>query len=236
MKTKPEDTATTLDGTAVKALTPASTATITTAAESMDALAIVAAEYVEAADALKQAEAKVAAIGKKELAAMKTTAAALHAEAETRKATEAQYAEDVFAKCYDAAKIHPALNGHINALREYATGAVKIDQPVKYIGNGLTETEYAPAVTDENREAVATFAPVRKATPNTAAILLQPGEAVVAIRELDTARTRYETAAQALADALHVYNECHAALNIEATAEAESVRKATAEQAKRDAE
>ena len=166
---------------------------------------------------------------------MKTTADALRAESEKRKADAEAYGEAVFEKCYELADILKDKPVGAIGLRDYADGTIKIGQPLKYYW-GIEEREYAPAVTDENREAVATFAPVRKATPNTAAILLQPGEAVVAIRELDTARTRYETAAQALADALHVYNECHAALNIEATAEAESVRKATAEQAKRDAE
>ena len=49
------------------------------------------------------------------------------------------------------------------------------------------------------------------------------------------ARTRYETACRALLDALAVCEGCNAALSAEAAIEAETVEKAAAIQAERDA-
>lgn len=223
-----------LDGAAYKAVKPVSNATITTAAESADALAIVMGEYIEAKAALKSAEAGVSKIGTDAVAATKAEAVRLRDEATRRTDADAKYSDAVYDKAFEVAKIHVELNGVYAPLHQYATGEVGITAPVTY-ATPLGDREFAPEITAGNRAAVDSFKPVTRSAPNTAAIIVKPSAEIVALRGLVAARARYETACQALADALGVYADCHDALDAEVKTEAQSVEAAVAVQKERDA-
>lgn len=223
----------TLDGEALKALKAADNGTINTAAEAGYALSIAADEWIEARLAMEKAEEAAAATGKRSIAAIKAVADSLRGEAEKReKATDAYYSE-LFVKEYEVAALYPELSGILQALGKYASGEIKIDKP-------LTETDYSfrgyvPNVTDANRAAIAAFKPLRCNVPDTSAIRVSAEAEAATFSGLIAARKRYETAYQALADTLKIYEDVSSALAVEADAEAVSVEKAAAIQAERDA-
>ena len=223
----------TLDGVAWKAVKAADNGTINTAAEAADALSIAAGEWLEARLAVEKAEADAAAAGKRGVAAIKAVADRLHDKIKKRKKATDAYGEELFAKEAEVATLHPGLCGVLAALMQYATGEVKIDKPLAYID--LTGREYVPEVTDENRAALAAFKPLRRNPPDTSALRVSVGAEAAPFSGLIAARTRYETACQALADTLKIYEDALSALAAEADAEAESVEKALAIQAERDA-
>lgn len=223
-----------LDGAAYKVVKPVSTTTITTAAEAADALAIVIGEYIEAKSALNAAEVKAAKIGLKSVTAMKAEASRLREEASKRSAVCTSYSQSVCDKCFEVAKIHKGLNGDFVPLRIYATGEIEITRPVTY-PTPCGARVFAPEITDECRAAIDSFKPVLHGVPDTSAIVVRPLAAIVALRELATARARYETANQALVAALDIYDDCHDALDAEAKTEAASVEAAVAVQNKRNA-
>ena len=224
--------AVTLDGAAWKAVQAADNGTIRSGADALDALAIVAGEWLEARQALEKAEAEAAAVGKRGVAAIKAVADRLREEAEKRAADTNEYGEAVSMRCVEVAAIHPDLSGNFPSLMKYATGETAINKPVEYF-NGWVK-EYVPHVTDKNRAAMAAFRPVRRALPDTSAIRV-PDDVASTFSALAKARTRYETACSALADALFVCEGCNAALAAEAAIEAETIEKAVAIQAERDA-
>ena len=231
MKTE-KKSAVTLDGVAWKAVQAADNGTIRSGADALDALAIVAGEWLEARQALEKAEAEAAAAGKRGVAAIKAVADRLREAAAKRAADTDAYGEAVASKCVEVAKIHPSISGEIFLLRKYAAGEARIGEPATYF-NGW-EKEYVPEVTDENRAAMAVFRPVQRALPDTSAIRV-PDDVASTFSALAKARTRYETACSALADALFVCEGCNAALAAEAAIEAETIEKAVAIQAERDA-
>ena len=198
----------TLDGAAWKLIRCVGNPTIDAAAVALDALAIAAAEYGTAKLELENAEAEAAKCGAELAERIKGVAGRLRAEADRRRADADAYGAGVSEKCLAVAKIHPAINGVLHALMQYATG--------------------------ENRAAVAAFRPVRRNPPDTSALEV-PDAVAGAFARLEAARTRYETACRTLADALYVCRDCNAALAAEAATEAESVKRALELQAERDA-
>ncbi len=224
--------AVTLDGAAWKAVQAADNGTIRSGADALDALAIVAGEWLEAQQALEKAETEAAAAGKRGVAAIKAVADRLREAAEKRAADAGAYGEAVASKCCEVAKIHPDLAGNIVPLMQYATGEARIGEPAKYF-NGWAK-DYVPEVTDANRAAMAAFKPVRRNPPDTSALRI-PDDVASPFSALAEARTRYETACRALLDALSVCEGCNAALAAEAAIEAETVEKAAAIQEERDA-
>ena len=223
----------TLDGAAWKAVKAADNGTINTAAEAADALSIAAGEWLEARLAVEKAEADAAAAGKRGVAAIKAVADRLRGEVEKRRKAADTYGEELFAKEAEVAALHPDLCGVLSALIPYATGEVKIDKPLTYIAG--YEREYAPEVTSANRAALAAFKPLRRNPPDTSALRVSAGAEAAPFSGLIAARTRYETACQALADTLKICEDALSALAAEADAEAGSVEKAAAIQAQRDA-
>lgn len=223
----------TLDGEALKALKAADNGTINAAAEAGSALSIAADEWIEARLAMEKAEEAAAATGKRSIAAIKAVADSLRGEAEKRGKAITAYSEELIAKEYEVAVIYPELNGVLAALKPYAVGEVGIDKPLTYaIG---WERKFVPNVTDANRAAIAAFKPLRRNVPDTSAIRVSAGAEAATFSGLIAARKRYETACQALADTLEIYEGAEAALAAEADDEAESVEKAAAIQAERDA-
>lgn len=223
----------TLDGEALKALKAADNGTINAAAEAGYALSIAADEWIEARLAMEKAEEAAAATGKRSIAAIKAVADSLRGEAEKRGKAITAYSEELIAKEYEVAVIYPELNGVLAALKPYAVGEVGIDKPLTYaIG---WERKFVPNVTDANRAAIAAFKPLRRNVPDTSAIRVSAGAEAATFSGLIAARKRYETACQALADTLEIYEGAEAALAAEADDEAESVEKAAAIQAERDA-
>lgn len=223
----------TLDGAAWKAVKAADNGSITNVAEAADALSIAAGEWLEARLAVEKAEAAAVAAGKRGVAAIKAVADRLRGEVEKRRKASDAYGEELFAKEAEVAALHPDLCGVLAALIPYATGEVRIDKPLTYIIG--YEREYVPEVTDANRAALAAFKPLRRNPPDTSAIRVSAAEEAATFSGLIAARTRYETACQALADTLKIYEDTSSTLAAEADAEAESVEKAAAIQAQRDA-
>ena len=223
----------TLDGEALKALKAADNGTITAAAEAGYALSIAADEWIEARLAMEKAEEAAAATGKRSIAAIKAVADSLRGEAEKRGKAITAYGDELMAKEYEVAVIYPELNGVFFALRRYAVGEVGIDKPMQHIdpaGHG-----FVPEITDANRAAIAAFKPLRRNVPDTSAIRVSAGAEAATFSGLIAARKRYETACQALADTLEIYEGASSALAAEADAETESAEKAAAIQAERDA-
>ena len=223
----------TLDGAAWKAVKAADNGSITNVAEAADALSIAAGEWLEARLAVEKAEAAAVAAGKRGVAAIKAVADRLRGEVEKRKKASDAYGEELFAKESEVAALHPELSGILAALIPYATGEVRIDKPLTYIIG--YEREYVPEVTDANRAALAAFKPLRRNPPDASAIRVSAAAEAATFSGLIAARTRFETACQALADTLKIYEDTSSTLAAEADAEAESVEKAAAIQAQRDA-
>jgi len=223
------------DGAALKELKPASNATITATADHIDWLAAETEEWVAARKAVRDAEAKVEAIGDDGVAAVRALAERLRKAVTTRTAADDKYNSDIWERCYEVTTIHKGLPVQPFGLRGWADGSTPIDKPLKYIDGTFAEREYPATVTDENRDAIDKFKPVLKAAPDTSAIRIEPPAEIKAVRELELARARLERATKALADALHNFNDSHSALYLEAAAEAESIEKATATQKERDA-
>ena len=224
--------AVTFDGAAWKAVKAADNGTIRSGADALDALAIVAGEWLEAQQALEKAEAEAAAAGKRGVAAIKSVADRLREAAEKRTAEHEAYTRAVSEKCYEVAKIHPDLSGNLPPLMQYATGEARIDGPAKYFNGWMKD--YVPEVTDANRASMAAFKPVRRNPPDTSALRI-PDDVASPFSALAEARTRYRTACNVLADALAVYESNEAALSAEVETEAETVENAAAIQAERDA-
>lgn len=223
----------TLDGAAWKLIRCVGNPTIDAAAVALDALAIAAAEYGTAKLELENAEAEAAKCGAELAERIKGVAGRLRAEADRRRADADAYGAGVSEKCLAVAKIHPAINGVLHALMQYATGEARIDGAATALINGFPR-EFVPEITDANRAAVAAFRPVRRNPPDTSALEV-PDAVAGAFARLEAARTRYETACRTLADALYVCRDCNAALAAEAATEAESVKRALELQAERDA-
>ena len=141
----------TLDGAAWKLVQPVGNPTIDAAAVALDALAIAAAEYGTAKLELEKAEAEAAKCGAEIAERIKAAADRLRAEADRRRADADAYAAGVSEKCLQVAKIHPAINGVLPALMQYATGEVKIDGAATALINGWPR-EFTPEVTDANRQ------------------------------------------------------------------------------------
>lgn len=224
--------AVTFDGAAWKAVQAADNGTIRSGADALDALAIVAGEWLEARQALEKAETEAAAAGKRGVAAIKAVADRLREAAEKRTAEHEAYTRAVSEKCYEVAKIHPDLSGNLPPLMQYATGEARIDGPATYFHGWVKN--YVPEVTDANRASMAAFKPVRRNPPDTSALRI-PDDVASPFSALAEARTRYETACRALLDALSVCEGCNAALAAEAAIEAETIEKAAAIQEERDA-
>ena len=230
---KKTESATLLDGAALKAVTPAGNDTIGDAAVGLDALALALREWCEARRELDRAEADVAKRGEAIAAEVKSAAVRLRGEADRRRAEADAYAEAVNAKCVQVAALHPALTGHLLSLRQYATGEYPVDKPVPIYNLG--GREYVPKVNDDNRAALAAFKPVRRNPPDTSALRLLAEATLAPVRALCDARARYEAACQKLADVRCVSDDSGAALAAATEAEAVSVEKAVAIQAERDA-
>ena len=225
---KKHDARVALDGAAWNAVRPVANGTIDAAAVALRALAAAMRGWIDARRELADAEADAAKTCDIDAAEAANIAERLRAEADTRRAEADNFNASVTGKCIEVARLHPALAGLPLPLRLYATGEVRIADPVPTMRG-----EYTPETTDANRAAFDAFRPVLRNAPETDALAI-PQELAGATFRMAEARALYDAACKALDDAIAMFRDARADLAEEAEVEVESVAEAVRIQTGRD--